>query len=103
MNNIFEFGEIDDPLEVIDRIAETDKISIERIISTGQTTPEGEWLVQKKSEFVLLLTGKAGLEFKSGKAFELLPGDHLLIPCGIEHRVTHTQKKPPTIWLAVHY
>jgi hypothetical protein len=36
-------------------------LRIERIVSTGQATPEGEWYDQEDDEFVLLVAGAARL------------------------------------------
>ena len=38
-------------------------IKIERIISTGQTTPENEWYNQGQDEWVILLKGNARILF----------------------------------------
>ena len=77
-------------------------VRIERIISTGQTTPEGEWYDQDRDEWVVLLQGEATLACEGGHTRHLAPGDHLLIPAHQKHRVVHTSADPPCIWLAVH-
>lgn len=100
---IFDIGPINSSSEIFDKITSNSAVKIERIISTGQATPEGEWLDQEKSEFVLLVSGKAGLQIKGQEEIELKAGDHLLIPSQTQHRVTFTQKEPATIWLAVHF
>ena len=74
---------------------------IERIVSTGQSTPPGEWLEQPWDEWVLLLGGSAGLLIERTGEARLDPGDHLLIARGTRHRVTWTADEP-TVWLAVH-
>ena len=76
---------------------------IERIVSTGQATPPGEWLVQAHDEWVLLVQGAAGLLIEGDAEIRLLPGDHLLIPANIPHRVSWTDPDQPTIWVAVHF
>ncbi len=103
LKNIFEVRRIAASKEIFDLIQDNGDVRIERIISTGQRTTAGEWLVQDESEFVLLLAGKAELEFRSGEVFEMLPGDHVVITPKVEHKVNYTQTDPPTIWLAVHY
>ena len=75
---------------------------VERIVSIGQSTPPGEWLEQDWDEWVLLLAGAAGLLIEHEEERRLAPGDHLLIPSGVRHRVTWTDSGPPTIWLAIH-
>ncbi len=75
-----------------------------RIVSTGQATPEGEWLDQDDNEWVLVLSGSAVISF-AGDADPkpLRPGDHLHIPAHVRHRVEQTDLKQPTVWLALHY
>ena len=52
------------PAEIIEVLLQTRSFRLERIISTGQATPAGEWYDQDTPEWVLLLTGKAGLLLK---------------------------------------
>lgn len=75
---------------------------IERIVSTGQATPPGEWLEQSWDEWVLLLAGAAGLLVEGSPELRLEPGDALLIAGGARHRVTWTDPAGPTVWLAIH-
>jgi cupin 2 domain-containing protein len=75
---------------------------IERIVSAGQATPEGEWYDQPGDEWVVLLAGRATLLFDRGARVELEPGDWLLIPAHARHRVETTSADPSCVWLAVH-
>ena len=75
-------------------------VRIERIISHGHTTPADQPYLQSWDEWVMLLAGTAELELDGISHYSLRPGDHLLIPAGIAHRVTHSDQ--PTIWLAIH-
>jgi cupin 2 domain-containing protein len=75
---------------------------IERIISTGQATPPGQWLDQDTAEWVILLQGQAELAFEESEAVSLSPGDYLFIPPHQKHRVEATSVNPPCIWLAIH-
>jgi cupin 2 domain-containing protein len=77
-------------------------VRIERIVSTGQATPPGEWYDQAGDEWVVLLTGRATLLFDGGARVELGPGDWLLIPAHARHRVEATSVDPPCVWLAIH-
>ena len=74
---------------------------VERIVSFGQTSPDGFWYDQAWDEWVLLLTGAAELDL-DGRMVALAPGDHLMIPAGQRHRITKTDASSPTIWLAIH-
>lgn len=88
--------------ELIERLASSDVISIERIVSTGQATPTGAWLEQDRDEWVVLLEGEAELVYHDGSRLRLSSGDHVLIAAGERHRVEWTREHPPCIWLAVH-
>jgi cupin 2 domain-containing protein len=90
--------------EIFSCLLEHKGLRIERIISQGQLTPPGEWLVQEGLEWVMVLTGAAKLLLSGEKSARLLrQGDYMLIPSGRRHRVTWTDKKKKTVWLAVHY
>ena len=94
-----------DPLpdsEQFDTLVPDHGVHIERIISTGQTTPEGDWYDQDRDEWVVLLQGKAVIAYEDGRSTILVPGDHVLIPANQRHRVEKTSVDPPCIWLAVH-
>ena len=53
--------------EIFETILEHDGIKIERIISLGQKTPEGEWLSEDKNEWAVLLEGAAVIFFEGKK------------------------------------
>ncbi len=77
-------------------------VRIERIVSTGHTTPEGEWYDQAEDEWVAVLRGRAGLLFEGEEEpREVGPGDWLLIPAHTRHRVAWTADDEPTVWLVV--
>lgn len=100
--NIFEIGERSLDRERFEPLIETNQILVERIISTGQTTPEGEWYDQPRDEWVLLLQGEAQLMYEDGRTIDLKAGDYLIIPAHERHRVTYTSHNPACIWLAIH-
>lgn len=90
--------------EITEVILITESFRLERIVSTGQATPAGRWYDQETDEWVLLLTGEAGLRFENDfQAITMKPGDYLLIPAHRRHRVEWTAPDQPTIWLAMHY
>jgi cupin 2 domain-containing protein len=74
-------------------------VRIERIVSSGQSTPPGAWMEQAWDEWVLLVAGRAELTLEGDRPLTLEPGDHLLIPAHRRHRVDWTET--PTVWLAV--
>ena len=102
--NVFENIPESFPQEIFETIHETPALLIERILSAGQATPAGEWLVQERNEWVLLLRGKAGVKFEdTDDIIELNPGDHLFISAFRKHRVEWTAGQEATVWLAVHF
>ena len=102
MANIFNLpSEIPDR-ELFEPLVSSNNILIERIVSTGQTTPSGEWYDQEKDEWIILLQGKAELAYGDGSRITLKAGDYLLIKAHQKHRVEYTSSDPPCIWLAIH-
>lgn len=90
--------------EIFEILAGNSKVKIERIISLGQSTPPGDWYDQEMNEWVILLEGFAGILFEGEPTIHILnPGDYLLIPAHVRHRVEFTDKYKPSVWLAVHY
>ncbi len=90
--------------EVFESLIKSKTLKLERIISNGQATPEGEWYDQEQDEWVVLLSGNAGLRIEGkDKIITLVPGDHLLIPARVRHRVEWTDKNETSIWLALHF
>jgi cupin 2 domain-containing protein len=85
-------------------LARSRGVTVERIVSMGDRSPDGFWYDQAWDEWVAVLQGAAGLEFEEGPAMvKLGAGDHLLIPAHARHRVAWTSEKKPTVWLAVHF
>ena len=73
---------------------------VERIISHGHYTPNGQWYDQDRDEWVLVLEGEASLGFENDIKVTLARGDHLFLPKNKKHRVLKTSS--PCIWLAIH-
>ena len=90
------------PQELVDVLHSTDDVRIERVVSTGHSSPAGFWYDQPEDEWVLLLAGETQLQFKSeDQPRQLRAGDCLLIPAHVEHRVAWTTPAAATVWLAV--
>jgi len=83
--------------ERFDPLWRTGPVLIERIVSSD--VPEATLYEQARDEWVALLVGGATLEL-DGDLVVLRPGDWLLIPAGVPHRVLTTLSG--TRWLAVH-
>lgn len=103
-NNLFSDLPVAADQEVIEALLHGSGFRLERIVSTGQATPRGEWLAQNWDEWVVLLAGEARLLI-AGEAAprELRPGDWLNLRAGVRHRVEWTCREGPTVWLALHY
>jgi len=90
------------PEELIDKIVDSKEVRIERVVSTGHTSPPGFWYDQPESEWVVVLQGEATLAFEDETRI-LKPGDYVLIPPHRKHRVHSTSTKEQTVWLAVFF
>jgi cupin 2 domain-containing protein len=77
-------------------------LRMERIVSTGQATPEAQWYDQDDDEWVLVAGAARLLIAGEGGERALAAGDWLLLPAHCRHRVTWTSSDPPAIWLAIH-
>ena len=90
--------------ELFERVLETTGVKVERIVSRGHGSPPGFWYDQDENEYVILLSGSAGLRFEPENEIAVLrPGDYLNIPPHVKHRVEWTDPNQDTVWLAVHY
>jgi cupin 2 domain-containing protein len=102
--NLFERAQGDICQELATTLVDTSKLKIERIVSFGQHSPSGFWYDQPWAEWVLVLTGSAGLRFEEEAEVKTLSaGGYVLIPPRVRHRVEWTAKDQVTIWLAVHF
>jgi len=91
------------PEELFEALLERPGCRLERIVSRGHVTPEGQWYDQAWDEWVVLLKGTARLAIEGQVAeLSLQPGDYLLLPAHQRHRVVWTDPLTETIWLALH-
>lgn len=74
-------------------------VRIERILSSGQTTPPGQWYDQDDDEWVCVLSGSGELTYDDGRVQRLNAGDTAYLPAHCRHRVTYTSR--PCLWLCV--
>lgn len=103
MKNIFQDLPINLTSEVFEVLAQSETTTIERIISQGHSTPNGDWYDQERHEWVMVLQGEAVLSFADGTSTRMTAGDYVNIPAHHKHRVEWTHPNQPTIWLAIHY
>ncbi len=101
--NIFDGipEQLDD--EIIHTLLQKGDLTIERIVSKGHVSPASGWYDQAQDEWVMVLQGSAIITFEDAAEIELNIGDHLNIPAHCKHKVSWTDPKIETIWLAVHY
>lgn len=79
-------------------------LRIERIVSTGQSSPPEFWYDQTEGEWVAVLQGEARLRFADeSEVRHLRAGDFVDIAPHRRHRVEWTPADQTTIWLAVFY
>jgi len=89
--------------ELFESLFNNEKILIERVVSTGQITPENEWYDQERDEWLILLQGDAELSYEDASRIKLRRGDYLFIPAHQKHRVEYTSSEPPCIWLTIFF
>jgi cupin 2 domain-containing protein len=94
--NLPELSESEQSLSLFEKTS----IKIERIVSESYSSPAGFWYDQDEDEWVVVVRGKATLEFEGGELVRMQEGDYVTIPRHVRHRVQQTD--PKTIWLAVH-
>jgi cupin 2 domain-containing protein len=88
--------------EAFENILSKPGVTVQRIVSHGQTSAPDFWYEQAWDEWVVLLSGSATLAFEDDAPAQLVPGDYLFIPAGKRHRVLATALDRPSVWLAVH-
>jgi cupin 2 domain-containing protein len=104
VSNLFDDLPAKLPAERIEVLLSAPGLRVERIISTGHATPPGEWYDQDTDEWIVVLRGHARLRIESEPdTRDLYPGDHVLLPAHLRHRVEWTDNAAPTVWLAVHH
>lgn len=102
--NIFAHIAQNAPQEIFETLLQGENLRIERIVSTGQSSPEDFWYDQTENEWILILQGRAALRLENETEDRVLVrGDYLKIEAHIRHRVVCTSEDEPTIWLAVFY
>ena len=69
--------------EIATLLLDRPPLRIERIVSTGQATPEGEWCDQDTDEWVLLVAGSARLRIEGeDEDRHLVAGDWVVAGIG---------------------
>lgn len=69
----------------------TSQITIERIVSAGETSPQtGRGTNKPATSGLLLVQGQASIAFDDGSVCQLAAGDYLFIPKETKHKVVAT-------------
>lgn len=90
--------------EFTQRLAGKPGIRIERIVSRGHKSPEGFWYDQGETEWVLLVSGGACIQFEeNNEIVQMKAGDYVVIPARSRHRIEWTSPDEDTVWLAIFY
>ena len=87
--------------ETADELCRTGVFRVERIVSSGFSSPPSFWYDQDEDEWVAVLSGEGTLEFEDGSLETLREGDWIFLPARLRHRVAATTDEPPCVWLAV--
>jgi cupin 2 domain-containing protein len=105
ITNLFSELPVSPILDEITQVLLQEKsIKIERIISSGQSSPDGFWYDQPQNEWVLLLRGAAKISLEDNSIpLELNEGDFLYIPAHQKHRIETTARDEITVWLAIFF
>jgi cupin 2 domain-containing protein len=102
--NLFEGIPAHLPDELVDCLAQSEHVRIERIVSKGHCSPPDFWYDQTENEWVFVVKGEAQLRFETNNAVvHLTAGMHVNIPAHAKHRIEWTKENEETIWLAVFY
>ena len=90
------------PNEIFTELLKVNGVRVERIVSFGQSSPNGFWYDQLENEWVILLEGSAQIKLHD-QLVDLAAGDYLNIPSGTRHRIEKTAVDRRTVWLAIFY
>ena len=103
-NNLLDDLPADLPDELFTPLLKASNVRIERIVSHGHASPPGFWYDQDDNEWVVVIEGRAAIEFEGrAEPVELRRGSYMNIPAHAKHRIVSTDPNQKTVWLAVHY
>ena len=88
--------------EVFEPLLERAGVRLERIVSSGQSTPPDAWYDQEQDEWVMIVAGAARLCIEGQGVFDMKAGDSVFLPAHCRHRVEWTDPRQQTVWLALH-
>ena len=103
INNFFNYPKININKEKVIPFLNGRNFVAEKIISNGFKSANNDWMSEDSDEWVMLIKGKAKLEFENGDILNLKSGDSFNIPANTKHKILYTSNKPFCCWLAIHY
>lgn len=98
--NIYDFETDGLKEELVTVLHEDGHVRVERIVSTGQCSPDGFWYDQDEDEWLTLVQGESTLLVED-KPVRLQAGDTCFLSAHQRHRVESTSTEPPCIWICV--
>ena len=99
VKNIYHTDTLDPSEERFEDLLKGAGARLERIVSFGHPTPDGDWYDQTDTEWVMLLEGEATLVFDHDEPITLRRGDYLTLPPHLRHRVAAVSHD--AIWLCL--
>jgi cupin 2 domain-containing protein len=88
--------------ESFETLLKSNSLLLEKILTHGELKSPGKWYDQEKDEWVMMVQGKATIEYDDGNRIEMKKGDYVIIPAHLKHRVIETSESPDCVWLALH-
>lgn len=101
-NIFFSLPEKQLDAEVFETLFQNSNVRLERIITTGQITPDDQWYDQEQDEWVILLKGQATLLLENEGEISLQSGDYVFIKAHQKHKVSWASPDEVCVWLALH-
>jgi len=95
--NLYDYDIPKEKHEILTELLSHKNVTINRIVSNS--LENGEWYDQNDDEWLILLEGRAVIEFEQSEK-QLLEGETFFIAAHQRHRVKHTSEK--ALWLTVH-
>lgn len=94
-------GNIFDPdAEHITTLIETAQLEIQKIVTSGQKSPDDFWYDQECDEFVVVMQGSAVIALED-QQLQLQAGDFLYIKAHERHQILSSDPNKVTVWLAI--
>jgi mannose-6-phosphate isomerase-like protein (cupin superfamily) len=85
--------------EAVDTLLQTKHVRIERMILTGESTPD--WSDHDVGQWLILLRGSAAIDFYGAIGLrQMRMGDYVFVPAHQKHKIMVTSKTP-SVWLVV--